>query len=567
MRVHVTAVRQSHARRPRGPLTNVAIAFMSALLGLGIGIPSVALASPQRIGSGIVAPAGLHAKAVVGVAVADVGWHGSPLGQSVSGYRVWRSQAANGVFDPIGSTATTSFRDYSGRPGRAYFYRVTAVGLSGRESDLSTPVGPIRSTWLENPHATHRTGGLCLTCHALHKAATTDILQDVGARRPGEVAICESCHDGEGARTDVKSGPVDSFALASGHRLEEATRGADLTNSCSSCHSPHADVRTRPGLNATRIRRHRVARDNSWCLSCHDDGNSWRPGVPPTSRPVRDAVGYPVLGTFPGASVYADPRRDSHVRIPATGAGRTRGDCLICHAAHRGSNAYDGLLRPFRPEASATVAADRVSGEYAALCLDCHGGAPVWLKAGAADIRRYVTRPASESATYSGHRVRSWGGLLPAGSPLPCYDCHNPHGSARGNASMISDELGRRLQTKTAAGVRAFCLTCHSTIDGKVWDGTADTYRRVGAQRVEGLRRDGSDGSFLRLPSVGGAAHESSSPRSCYDCHGKDYAVAGGHNVHDPWVGALTDPLGAGTLKAIQRQRDRVAPATATPSR
>ena len=55
--------------------------------------------------------------------------------------------------------------------------------------------------------------------------------------------------------------------------------------------------------------------------------------------------------------------------------------------------------------------------------------------------------------------------MLPVGAPIPCYECHAPHGSARGNSSLIADTLGADLGTDAAAAVRTFCFTCHTTAD------------------------------------------------------------------------------------------------------
>jgi hypothetical protein len=397
---------------------------------------------------------------------------------------------------------------------------------SGQESVASTVSPAVVADWNESPHATYGKGNLCLTCHALHSGDS-----DADQLGAGEVAICESCHDGQGARTNVKDGPDDSFALASGHRVEEATRGADLTNECSSCHSPHADPRKRLGLYRKKVAGRDVSGGNTWCDSCHDDASSWSPRYPSPSAPVRDAYGYPVLGTYPGPTVYATTAKNGHAGLDA-GSGRPRGDCLLCHAAHRGPNPYDGLLLEFVPSSPASVATDQATGDYARLCLQCHSGAKQWTAQGATDIRRYVTRGAGNG--YAGHSIVTSGGTLPAGAPLPCYDCHNPHGSSRGNASLISDALGKGLATGSAQGVRAFCLSCHSTSEGKVWDSERGTYADAGAETFEGLRRDGRGGNLLRLSADRGSAHAAADGASCYDCHGADYASAAGFNVHAP---------------------------------
>ncbi len=228
-----------------------------------------------------------------------------------------------------------------------------------------------------------------------------------------------------------------------------------------------------------------------WCLSCHDEDDSWfGAGYPDVSNPTTDAAGYPVSGTWPGGATYLSAA-NPHSQLPETtitvegGAElrRAPGDCLYCHAAHRGANAYDGLLDTFRPSSASSVASDQANGAYASACLACHGGStPSGLTTAPVDIKRYITAETSSA----GHRIKTSGGLLPVGAPLPCYECHNPHGSTRGNAALIADTRGRSLETSTDAGVRQFCFTCHTASDtNRGWDSVAGRLRAGGVVRPD----------------------------------------------------------------------------------
>jgi hypothetical protein len=506
---------------PRAVSRLAPVILLAFLLTLAGSLTALAASGSSQ---GRTPPKPLDVRASAGATgtIAVVSW--DPGGAGVSGYRVWRSSRGIEGFDAVGSTAATAFTDAGGAPGRTYFYRVTALKADGTESDASTMTAGVTPMWNESPHTTYGKGNLCLVCHA------TAFRGAKGAA--AETAVCYSCHDGSGARSNVKDGPVDSFALASGHSLVPAKGAPGLTTSCSSCHSPHADVRKRPGLYRRSINGHKASDANAWCAGCHDDRSSWSKGYPSTALPSRDASGYPVLGTYPGPSVYDD--RAKHAHAKARGTSGPRGDCLLCHAAHRGPNKYDGLLMTFYAPSAATVASDQADGTYASLCLACHAGQKMWAKQGAADIARYVTQR-DGSGTYLGHSILTSGGTLPAGAPLPCYDCHNPHGSSRGNSSMISDALGKGLSTSSGTGVRAFCFSCHSSSDGMVWDSVSAAYSPAGASTFEGLPRDGAGGNQLKLDSSV-AAHASSAVDSCYDCHGSDYAGAAG-NVHAPLRG------------------------------
>lgn len=475
--------------------------------------------------------------AVASPVIATVDWDASTDDVAVVGYRVWRSMTATATPIRIGETSLLTFEDETGVPGQTYFYFVSAVDAAGHDSGLSTPAaGPVVAGWTQVPHATYTSAGrYCRMCHAPHQATTQTSLMRPTSRAAGEMSVCYACHDGQGASSNVMSGPSNSFALTSGHTVEGSTSGGDLTNLCSGCHNAHVDYTTggaklpRAEVNGATV----GGADNSWCLACHNDTSDWYgAGYPAMSSPSRDASGYPTAGTFPGRTVYDDPDANAHASIPASGTVRQSGDCLYCHASHRGANEYDGLVATFTPSARTSVADDQANGTYAASCFDCHGGVlrsefttlPV-------DIKQFVTAGAARS----GHRIKTPGGNLPVGSPVPCYDCHNPHGSSRGNGSLLADTLGASLDTTTPAGVRQTCFSCHSSGDGMVWDSTTTSYVAVGAQEVEGLRRDGSDGAVLAIPT-GVTGHDSSHTQSCYQCHGQDYG-AGGYNVHNPTGG------------------------------
>jgi hypothetical protein len=109
---------------------------------------------------------------------------------------------------------------------------------------------------------------------------------------------------------------------------------------------------------------------------------------------------------------------------------------------------------------------------------------------------------------------------------LPCYDCHNPHGSrgndgVQPNAFVLSDQrTGWSGLTDTiddAEQARRFCFGCHIPSDGI-----------PGSQTVEGIVMNA-------LPDHDG--HTQAATKSCYDCHGRDYTSPTGHNVHNPSEG------------------------------
>ena len=130
------------------------------------------------------------------------------------------------------------------------------------------------------------------------------------------------------------------------------------------------------------------------------------------------------------------------------------------------------------------MANDRSTGAYAALCLTCHGGGS-WEASGAADIKQYVTYGASDTGigAAGGHRIKSSGGTLPVNAPLPCYDCHDPHGSPNQYhfVTTVGDKTGVSVpgspqwgplcggcHAGDASGWHQYCEDCHHSPDSHV---------------------------------------------------------------------------------------------------
>lgn len=117
----------------------------------------------------------------------------------------------------------------------------------------------------------------CQVCHRLHQAAGPNLVATSSVGDPLSTGACYVCHDGTAALTNVKTAPLNSFALASGHALEGVagtTVTPDLTDGCSSCHSPHRrygiDLRLPRASIVTSSGTYAVtaSNDNSWCFAC-----------------------------------------------------------------------------------------------------------------------------------------------------------------------------------------------------------------------------------------------------------------------------------------------------------
>jgi hypothetical protein len=123
----------------------------------------------------------------------------------------------------------------------------------------------------------------------------------------------------------------------------------------------------------------------------------------------------------------------------------------------------------------------------------------------------------------AGHAITESRGAVKQGDRLPCYDCHNPHGSGGSdgqhpNAFLLSDQrpgwYGLTDIRNDSTQVRRFCTGCHAFAD-----------QTTLALPVEGI-------IAKKLPDE--YPHRSYETKHCYDCHGKDYDSPAGNNVHNP---------------------------------
>jgi hypothetical protein len=156
------------------------------------------------------------------------------------------------------------------------------------------------------------------------------------------------------------------------------------------------------------------------------------------------------------------------------------------------------------------------------------------------------------SGTRYGHRTKN-GGTMAAGSAVPCRSCHNPHGGAGSGRmlvvrtqinstvdTMVGDVSGELTMTGTpsAANVRNFCLTCHTTSDttGQGWNGSSLV--NITSGEVLGINRT-ITGAVLKLPALDASVdgHEAADVTSCYTCHGNSYTTSTSANVHNPSSG------------------------------
>jgi len=229
---------------------------------------------------------------------------------------------------------------------------------------------------------------------------------------------------------------------------------------------------------------------------------------------------------WPGQLIWDDPTYSPHAYDPDMPRqdNMSRGSCMNCHNVHEGVTEYDLLLDSAGPlQASMSFPPPAALG----LCLGCHSTAgPPGMNPTGRLINDFYDNVNKSQVSNPGHAFLTPNGNIQAGSKLPCYNCHNPHGSAGSNGLapnnyLLSDErpgwYGLTDTKNDPAQVRRFCSGCHPFSDG------------VGGGLVEGV--------VLAPLTDLRAEHSSMAMEHCYDCHGRDYDAPNGRNVHNPNLG------------------------------
>jgi hypothetical protein len=246
--------------------------------------------------------------------------------------------------------------------------------------------------------------------------------------------------------------------------------------------------------------------------------------------------------------------------------------CQNCHDPHGTANAFDMLNATWL---NLDGHDDPGQPAHYELCFSCHSSTgPAGLRDENKRIADYYDQSINNDFQ-SGHQIRkstrsasAWPSNVQVGDKLPCYDCHNPHGS-RGNdglnpnGKLLSDQRpfwGNLTDTlNDAAQCRKFCFGCHIPSNQTQTDPT------YGNRYVEGI-------TMAPIPNTV-TEHAAADTTSCYGCHGSDYTTPTSRNVHHPNAGdseaqetpAREEPDGgAARVVAVQAEPGWVAGGTAT---
>jgi cytochrome c553 len=374
--------------------------------------------------------------------------------------------------------------------------------VSGAASILAVAI-----SLLANASSTAQAPAIVFDPHGDPQTGVLRVLTDPPSR--GE---CQQCHPTHGDETEPFPSPPVLFT-------ENDNRLAFWNDGIQPCHS-------------VRPENYPLAEQDRMPESAPDPGY-FEANVGGLRR-----AGVQYRGRWPGELVYTNPGQtprghwiSPHGHDPDMPRKDSGGEglCLNCHDPHGNSDRRDLLVADYGGVGGrASVGPPQ---QYA-LCFWCHGtkGA-AGMEPGSRFVEDYYD--AGLNGSRAGHQIRknprialSWPAHVQAGDMLPCYDCHNPHGSQGNNRSqpngyLISDERqgwsGLTDPLDYPPQARAFCLGCHILSDGI-----------AGSQVVEGI---------VMNTLSDDPAHRSSATAACPDCHGRDYTGPTSNNAHNPGAG------------------------------
>ena len=397
----------------------------------------------------------------------------------------------------------------------------------------------------------------CGSCHRAHGSNFPDLLiGDLAGSpafgdgaRPAET--CTQCHFGP---LYLQSPHGDTE-----HGVERVVTRPSSIGECTQCHTLHASLEGEPVSGGPFTYGLYMENTDGLCFDpsspygCHKDTPFGYPAQETDRLPEgteqagyfeANSGGVRIAGLrnrrrWPGMIAYTDRRTYTLGRFFSPHRNDTdmpirdeegRGLCLNCHDPHGTEGAFDMLTAGYRG-----IGGSEELGPPAnyRLCFACHGPeGPVGMDEASRKIADfYDNRIVPDNR--GGHQIRlsqksalSWPGHVRRGDKLPCYDCHNPHGSlgndgVRPNGFLVSDQRqgwsGLTDTLNDPEQVRAFCFGCHIPADGI-----------PGSQSVEGIVMN-------TIPDLRG--HRSLDRSHCYDCHGRDYSSPNSYNVHHPGPG------------------------------
>ena len=292
-------------------------------------------------------------------------------------------------------------------------------------------------------------------------------------------ASCYACHTLKASELLSATKSIRTSKPKMSKLADNTAWSAGMPLSCDFCHQSAGDVPSL--LKSTKTSRHPVdtignETDPAREISCNDCHNAyWDPAAPANDNHE----------VTPRSLVLQD-NTDGYPDHKALGADNQYAHNLRSNPAHLSKGFYGSMsFSSSTPRVSdGTFWSSSLDGSNL-VCFVCHGGAsyqPPFRGAGGRS-QYNVSTAYSASTPAAGHKIKAdfgSSGALPQGSKLPCYDCHDAHGSASRKLILDgyypSDNGMRNIEgtsslavntftsaTPGATGDIAVCAACHNT--------------------------------------------------------------------------------------------------------
>ena len=347
------------------------------------------------------------------------------------------------------------YRCHSGA-GPNDYYNVSPMSAMARATSTSFTAGTSK-----HPLTPNAAGSVvaCVNCHNPHVASNTATSQDPDNtynNLANGTTFCLRCHDGGAPNARSVSGSLVSTRVvigasaatsmnvsayaARGHWSAFGSIGAGEVKGCEKCHEQHGSSLRKliaTSVNGTRV----VDNDNSVCYACHEAKSTSFPASTSAGGSL-DASFYPQNGSWPNRSTFTASQHGTSVpNVVWPGTTYKSGDCKNCHDVHGTANTYDELVATF------------TSGRLHACA------SPATTERLRPTTSRASTRspPAARARTLVAVTARS---PRPArccdgNAAIPCYACHNPHGSAETTFGLMVVARGQQHHRRRSVTVQA----------------------------------------------------------------------------------------------------------------
>lgn len=497
-------------------------------------------------------------------------WNANTEGDVV-GYYVYRATAAAGPYAALNQTVVNSvypytlnqtqnivlnsvyYTDTQVRYGTTYYYKVMALDVAGKLSEMSSYVAatPVVDVGDPNPHGNYRSkNGMCQNCHSIHTASGQELIY-----KSSITDSCYTCHDGSQSKYNTKAA-FDPVQFPSHHKIPEGRYSCDV------CHNPHYDG-TNPNyprlLSAVSKEDGQIKnKGNEFCWACHGV-NSDLPN--PFGKDHQTAfITSKHNSLTPSSQATGIVCRNCHVPhgsrdYPLMVSANSANFCISCH-----KNSGYGQTKVYKDDNSvlAGVYLNNFSNNYLGTrheenfygrntCTMCH-------VPHGSQINRYMMKyPYKDFWTTTTVNGKVYGPINytnNAEANMMCFRCHDSQYYVGINGDYTRMTVGSRFGGGNAKNYhnhtskwKISCRACHDPHSGKSafhdenkpggdaydWNLNNNHYVNFDWSKQVGIATYSSQNNRLAFIPAYGVNNEITGYSCAIKCHSFDHSVGGGN--------------------------------------